>query len=205
VSTLNRSDASKRGWKQRKMRLAYDKQNAAIHEAGHFVVARYFKRHLVTAHIWPNPNTDKTRKAWLGQTGYSNLKIMRNGTLKEIPELPKHRKQMLGAAGVMAEEIYQRKIEPYPDGDDYICISDALSGEPDAMSPSDRGDTTPGDLTPSLERSAEAVLELLRRPEIWAAVEAGAQTLVEEETLPSHKHPMGSLLGLTPPPPNLRR
>jgi hypothetical protein len=203
TTPLNRSDAAKRGWEKRKKMNAYDKQMAAIHEAAHFVVARYFKRHDVTAEIHPNPNGGSMmRKAWIGQTNY---KLMPSGRIKAVPKLPRHYKQMVGCAGVVAEAIYYCKTNPDPDGDDYIYIPDLLSGEPDAMSPTDWGDTTPGDLTPSLERSAEAVLELLRRPEIWAEVEAGAEVLVEDGSLPSPKHPMGSMLGLTPPPKSLIR
>lgn len=74
--------------------LAWDRRMAAVHEAGHVVVARRFGLEILSAWIVPNDADDPQEKTWIGR-----VQIRTSGA----PEMVC---RMVGVAGSVAEHLW---------------------------------------------------------------------------------------------------
>ena len=77
--------------------LARDRRLAAIHEGGHYVIARWAGIRSVQAFLKQSGTDDpRTEHTWIGQTHYSR---------PEIDRLSERRRMMLAVAGACAEKV----------------------------------------------------------------------------------------------------
>ena len=75
---------------------ARDRRLAAIHEAGHAVVARHMRVTAFNPEIWRNPDAGKNEKTWLG-----NIRIERS------PRTSRAHMAMIAVAGAIAEHGWE--------------------------------------------------------------------------------------------------
>ncbi len=59
--------------------LARDRRKAAVHEAGHVVIARMFGLTDIDAHIRRHFESSIYEKTWVGQTGFSKRYFSASG------------------------------------------------------------------------------------------------------------------------------
>lgn len=95
----------------RKRIAARDRRNAAVHEAGHLVVARWAGAEIASAWIIPNDGLAADEKAWGGRVQICGRIV------------DPHRRRMVGVAGAIAEHLWRDGwIEDFwPDG---MCDAD---------------------------------------------------------------------------------
>lgn len=79
---------------QRQRIFARDRRRAAIHEAGHLVVARWAGVQIVSAWIIPNDNPAPGEKTYAGRV-----------QIAQIGGIAPHRRRMIGVAGAVAEHL----------------------------------------------------------------------------------------------------
>lgn len=136
--------------------VAYERRNAAMHEAAHFSVVCWTGVRHVGAWIAPvadcDPHLDRT---YTGQTVFGS----------DYHKLSEIRRFMIGVAGAMGECLWRDGPDP--------CISDILTYY-DLMSSTDWPEGCSSDEYPAkLERAGEKVVELLngalRQPWLSAA------------------------------------
>jgi hypothetical protein len=146
--------------------MARDRRLAAIHEAGHVIMARHLD---VPAVAWlektPTGTADSDvlfQKIWIGHTTYSFNKT-----------LTRRKKVMLAVAGSVAEQCWQR-----------FSFADTLDHweDPDAMSESDWAGTgcTPGEPSSNLLRIIEDTFSLFNSGTgiLWSALIREARSLI---------------------------
>jgi hypothetical protein len=88
---------------------ARDRRTAALHEAGHIVMARHF-RFPCEASVWPhheqNGQTLGEDRIWLGRTEISSRVIFKSGAVKiKTPTRKQHR--MIAVAGSVAQNLWR--------------------------------------------------------------------------------------------------
>jgi hypothetical protein len=98
--------------------LAKDRRNAAVHEAGHIVIAEHQGIYPEGAYITPNLDGNKFDTFWTGRVFYLG-----------IEEIPKRKRMMIACAGALSEDIWRN---PYDDFD-YKLYEDWT----EVMSPTD--------------------------------------------------------------------
>jgi hypothetical protein len=91
----------------RKRIAARDRRNAAVHEAGHIVVARWARAGVASAWIIQNDGLAADEKAWAGRV-----------QIISVSDVNPHRRRMIGVAGAVAEHLWcDGWIEDFwPDG-----------------------------------------------------------------------------------------
>jgi hypothetical protein len=141
---------------------ARDRRQAAVHEAGHYVVAWHF-RIPVSTWITPNDTSDpRATRTWLGR---AQIQLVGKRRLSAI------RQAMIGVAGAVAEDVWESRTRP---GEflDVNLFLDVL--EPASMSPTDWEMTgcQPGEPNPKFCRAVEQTWELLDG-ELWAPLLRG--------------------------------
>jgi hypothetical protein len=141
---------------------ARDRRLAAVHEAGHLVMARYLGCRDASARIFPNEDADEHQKRWTGQTSYG---------ARWFSRLSRIRRQMIAVAGVVAEETWRRQeIDPVYWWDE------------DIMSPTDwaAAECTPGQLDGSGARAIERATDLFSRDggSLWPALVCESSALL---------------------------
>jgi hypothetical protein len=162
--------------------LATDRRHAAVHEAGHFVVAGWAGVRQVGAWIGRSATTDfRNNRSWVGQMLWSE---------KHMDRLSERRRMMVAVAGAFAVEVWEGHFDPDPDdgGSYYLgCPEEALC-DPAFMSPTDwrLADHDWGDASPQLIRAAESAIELLEG-ELWQPLIAASRTLIRDGILLSEK------------------
>jgi len=115
-----------------------DRRMAAIHEAGHVVIARSFGI-LCEAELTPTFTTDpRAQKTWVGQTRYplgsngKRLKLKPGEQQGDLIEPTQQELRMVGVAGAVAEACWRdRKV--YRD----VATPEIDWYDPDVMSESD--------------------------------------------------------------------
>lgn len=123
---------------------ALDRRMAAVHEAGHAVIAMHLGVDVWSVHIYPNDTNDiRNEKSYRGQATF------------EPPSDPNHCR-MIAVAGMVAERVWEAR------GPAFICWPDNLA-DPDCMSPTDWDGTgcEPGEPDDELIAAVDAVEELL--------------------------------------------
>ena len=148
---------------------ATDRRGAAIHEAGHVVMARHIGLTNVSARLEETPDSANDifcNKLWIGHTRY-----LKSGVTSE--KLSDKRLMMFAVAGAVAEFCWQQ--------DTYDETLDAWD-EPDAMSESDWAGCRcePGNPSPQLLRIIEMVFSLLDREggTLWPMLLSEARRLI---------------------------
>jgi hypothetical protein len=143
---------------------ARDRRIAAIHEAGHTVVA-WRESVVVEPRIWPRPADEDSagKMLWLGEIEYAP----RVPTPRNMP------RARIGVAGVCAEE---RWLSDHPDGGriDITSPLNRMSADDwlTAVCPSHQADWR-------VWRAITQVRALFRQPEVWGDVLAVARDLIE--------------------------
>lgn len=126
--------------------IAHDRRMAAVHEAGHVVVAMHLGVDVLDADIRPNP-TDNIRfeKSYLGRATYAQPSDSEQARL-------------IAVAGMVAEEVWKAHGPAYEHWWDHMC-------DPACMSHSDWVGTgcKPGEPDDALIEAAETVEDLLGR------------------------------------------
>jgi hypothetical protein len=112
---------------------ARDRRMAAIHEAGHLVIARMFG-FPGSAWIWPNDQPEE--KTWLGRTKRCPIISVNHGKVR-VKTPTKSQDRMIAVAGAVAEACWQDRaiwrVAVEWDWDDPVVMSDSdwhLSGCP---------------------------------------------------------------------------
>lgn len=152
---------------------AFDRRKAAIHEAGHVVVADHVNRDRqvrgASAHIFRNATDDhRNQKTWLGKAEFSDS------------YLSPFDRRMIACAGEAAELIWE-KSEPEPF--DWWC--------PEAMSPSDwkLAECEPGEPDELCCEAIEELARLLSRDgPLWRDVTHEARRLIVDERMTVSQH-----------------
>lgn len=146
-----------------------ERRLAALHEAGHAVVARDMGMLSVSAEIWRAREPSGDRNSWVGHVRFLDI----------LGNRDPFGRRMLGVAGLVAVNLYLRR-DPVScaAGLDTLSPSDlAMAGvAPDAQAPLGAIDTR--DLT----RACAAVAEFLRQPEIRTLLLRTARRLILEAT-----------------------
>lgn len=130
--------------------LARDRRRIAVHEAGHYVIARHLGLGHVFAVIWQGEDAPHpARDVWRGMCRH--IRVDRHAR-------PIEDGMMLGCAGLVAELAWREMTK----GGALRRVADYLR-EPDSMSRSDWSTchAPPGDPAPALIRAAEHVAALL--------------------------------------------
>jgi hypothetical protein len=83
--------------------MARDRRLAAVHEAGHVVVAAHFGLRAARARIWRAEASMPDGRAWIGRVQFAGLDV-----------LSSLERRMLGCAGAAAELCWQRE-DIHPD------------------------------------------------------------------------------------------
>lgn len=150
--------------------LARDRRGIAMHEAGHFVIARHLGLQHVFAVIWQGEAPNPARDVWRGMC--SRLRDPHHGR-RPIEDM------MIGCAGLVAEVAWCEMTK----GGALGRVADYLR-EPDSMSHSDwtTCHAPPGDPDPALIRAAEHVAALLtpRGGPLWPDLRDVARVLMRE-------------------------
>src|ERR1019366_2958565 len=139
-----------------------ERRRAAIHEAGHVVMARHIGLTNVSAWLEEMPDSadDIYEKLWIGHTTY-----LKSGIIGK--KLSDKKLAMFAVAGAVSECCWQRNS--YDETLDYDTWYDA-----DTMSESDWGGCRcePGDPSPQLLSTIEAVFLLFDREtgKLWPAL-----------------------------------
>jgi hypothetical protein len=153
-------------WQRSHSRIqAYDRRQAAIHEAAHEVVAEHYGIRPSRSWIGPSPGNLISEKTWIGQNcfDWEQLFVLR----------PKHR-AMIGIAGAIAENAWLSRRDPNAGR----ALEDLLDSC-DSMSPTDWSFTgcEPGNATGRLVRYAYELEDLLRH-RLWGSLLSTARHLI---------------------------
>ena len=148
---------------------AMERRLAALHEAGHAVLARDMGMLGISAEIWRAREPSPERKSWAGHVQFLNI----------FADKDPFGRRMLGVAGLVAVNLYLgRDAVASFEGLDTLSPSDlAMAGvAADRESSLARGDSH------DLIRACAAVAELFRQPEIRALLLRTARRLILEAT-----------------------
>jgi hypothetical protein len=144
--------------------IARDRRTAAVHEAGHAVIAMHLGAQVQSVHIRKNRTADLwSEKSYVGQATYS-----------EPPDFEQRR--LIAVAGMVAEEVWRaRGVTEHYWGDVML--------DPECMSPTDWAETgcTPGDPDFELHEAAEAV-EVLLGGALFPKLTVLSRRLIEAES-----------------------
>lgn len=161
--------AARRPWRPARA-LARDRRRIAVHEAGHYVIARHLGFRHVFALIWQGEAPNPARDVWRGMC--SRLRDLHHGR-RPIEDM------MIGCAGLVAEVAWCEMTK----GGALRRVADYLR-EPDSMSRSDWATchAPPGDPAPALIEAAEHVAALLtpRGGPLWPELRGVARVLMRE-------------------------
>ena len=158
---------------------AKDRRFAAIHEAGHFVMARWARGRpvrgwFVKAWIEPTGEMPPDRPNELGFVLYKP--IWGGGVQFPShcrPALSHRRHLMIGVAGALAEQAWEQRFED--DTDPYLDL-DVVAGK---MSIPKTGTDEPGNWSRKRINAAHRVFHLLRN-ELWPELIRTSRTLIKE-------------------------
>jgi hypothetical protein len=146
---------------------AEDQRHAAIHEAGHFVVAKYLGLSNVQAEIRKIEPQDDTEKEWVGST-----RCLMEG-------VDASKRIMVAVAGVVAEACWDNEI--------FDELYTTLEDFPEQMSQSDwdMSGCSPGEVSEQFWDAMEQVFELLNRDtgKLWNALLTVSRRLIERSRL----------------------
>ncbi|WP_159716393.1 hypothetical protein [Geminicoccus flavidas] len=149
--------------------MAWDRRRAAIHEAGHLVMARHLGIRDGWAVIFPRPDAAADDKTWGGRFSFSSEKAASFSLRKRA---------MLHVAGCVAEAVWARR-----NGGESEWWADTLAW-PEAMSGSDWAGTgcNPGEPTAKLLKAAEEVERLLEpgTGKLWPVLMVSARELLRK-------------------------
>lgn len=152
---------------------AADRRYAAVHEAGHVVVARYLGLFGVQAEIRKIAPQDYTEKEWVGST-----RCLMQGVDPST-------RIMVAVAGAVAEACWRNEIFD----ELYITLEDS----PEQMSQSDweMSGCSVGEVSEEFWDAAERVFELLNRDtgKLWNVLLRETRSLIERARLAA-KHSM---------------
>ncbi len=130
---------------------ARDRRLAAIHEAGHHIIARHRGMHVIDSWIERVGDPTRLTSAWGGHCRWRNPSRVSKVT-----------GCMIGVAGMVAEELWKAGNDPNRMGSIYDLLDD-----PNRMSESDwctAGLHPEAEITTTQLRAIEAVIELLCGP-----------------------------------------
>jgi hypothetical protein len=154
-------------------KIARDRRDAAVHEAGHLVMARKIQqqegisRPVVYACIFRVEGTTPRGRTW-------------NGDFKYFPFEPPPKRAMVGVAGVIAVATWQRRWRPR-------CVQSINWETPDTMSTSDWEicGCEPGKPTPELREAVTAVSALLESDtdRLWWTLCVEAHRLIKHREI----------------------
>ena len=134
---------------------ARDRRGAAVHEAGHVVIARHFGCRIASAWIIPADDPAPNERTWIGRAQYQG-----------VPADPAKRR-MIGLAGEVAEHLWRGGVIEDFSPDDAMSDSDwrCAGYEPHCVDD-------------ALEEAAHDVSELLAM--LWAELIREARRLIVE-------------------------
>ncbi|WP_069880896.1 hypothetical protein [Bosea sp. BIWAKO-01] len=144
--------------------IARDRRMAAVHEAGHAVVAMHLGFEVVGAFIRPNPTDDiYSEKSYLGQATYE-------------PPSDLSQRRLIAVAGVVAEEVWKARGPAYGYWPDFVA-------DPACMSPTDWAGTEcePGEPDDNLITAVGEVEDLLAG-ELWPKLTALSRKLIDADS-----------------------
>ncbi|MDN4987182.1 hypothetical protein QY049_28885 [Bradyrhizobium sp. WYCCWR 13022] len=158
---------------------AKDRRYAAVHEAGHVVVARYLGLFGVQAEIRKIDPQDYTDKEWVGSTRCLMLDVDASTRI------------MVAVAGAVAEACWHNEI--------FDELYTTLEDSPEQMSQSDweMSGCSPGEVSEQFWDAMEQVFELLNRDtgKLWNVLLTEARSLIERSRLGAehsmHSEPCG--------------
>ncbi|UFW42307.1 hypothetical protein [Bradyrhizobium sp. WSM471] len=144
--------------------FAADRRHAAVHEAGHVVVARYLGLSIVHAEIRKIEPQDYSEKQWVGSTQCLMLGADPSTCI------------MVAVAGAVAEACWGNEIF------DELYIT--LQESPEKMSQADweMSGCSPGEVSEQFWDAMEQVFELLNREtgKLWNTLLTEARGLIEK-------------------------
>jgi hypothetical protein len=145
---------------------AWDRRMAAIHEAGHVVVARSLGIPVASSWIAPNDNHgDQWEKSWTGRTQLGPMQS----------KCSKRQGRLIGVAGAIAEQFWS-------DDDDSFWDDDVWR-DPEIMSESDweMAGCRPGQPNKAFFTAIDHVAALLKRDGLlWPSLLQTARALIVE-------------------------
>jgi hypothetical protein len=143
---------------------ALDRRNAAVHEAGHKVIARHVGVTAFNAEIWRNHDAGKDGRTWLG-----NIRVERS------PRISRLRMAMVAVAGAIAEYVWSGEADFLENEGELAWHEEAI------MSPTDwdMAACAPGEPNAAFMRAVDKVLVLLRDP-LRAELYASSRSLIVE-------------------------
>ena len=149
--------------------LAWDRRNAAVHEAGHHVMAQLCGIEPVAAWIEPTETPRKNEKLWIG---HFQSKTPSRSSPRSIPRLTRITK-LVAVAGSVAEYCWRgEEVDP-----DYWWMF------PEIMSPADwrEAGCNPGQPDDACFRAIDRAGELLSRNGLlWDDLVSTARQLIYE-------------------------
>jgi hypothetical protein len=113
---------------------AFERRNAAIHEAGHAVIARHVGVHVEWAEIWRKDPADEGEKAWIGRCRFYRPR-----------PVSRARRAMIAVAGAIAEHVWRGEADFLRNEGEWAWDEEAIMsptdwdltgcapGEPDAV------------------------------------------------------------------------
>jgi hypothetical protein len=141
---------------------ARDRRRAAVHEAGHVVVARHLGVRILQAEIRKIEPQDSTEKEWVG-----SVQCLTEGVVAS-------KRKVLAVAGLVAEACW--------DGGMFSELYDALELSPGDMSQADwdHSGCLPGEPSEQFGDEMEQAFELLNREtgKLWSALLVEARVLI---------------------------
>lgn len=144
--------------------MAHDRRMAAVHEAGHAVMAMHLGLDVLDAAIYPNRTEDIfSEKSYVGRTTYDRPTNLEQNRL-------------ISVAGMVAEHVWKARGPAYEYWWDVIC-------DPACMSDTDWAGTgcEPGEPDDDLIEAAEAALTLLAG-ELQPQLTALSRKLIEADS-----------------------
>jgi hypothetical protein len=125
---------------------ALERRGAAIHEAGHVVIARHVGADVLRASIFRNPDVTPDEVTWVGQATAGG------------PHVSRSHMTMIGVAGAISERVW--------DGEEEFLRWDDAWTDADIMSPTDwqMAGAEPGEPDEAFMCAVEEVLNLLTGP-----------------------------------------
>ena len=164
---------------------AKDRRLAAVHEAGHVIVARQLGIRVMHKEIRKIEPKDSTEKEWIG-----SVQCLTEGVVAS-------KRKMVGVAGLVAEACWN--------GKNFDHLFDAIADCPEYMSQSDwdLSDCLPGEPSKQFCDAMEQAFELLNREtgKLWKSLLAEARGLIVQtrQDATPYWHPlMGGSGGIAP-------
>lgn len=142
---------------------AWDRRKAAVHEAGHVVVARHLGMYASHAILWKNQRPAADDKLWLGRAFIG----------PRMESLAPDQVRMIAVAGAVAEEVWSHGTMDCPE--DFFMWPEAMSAADWAMAGYEPGCLDDG----GLDAVEHVAVLLTPGGELWPRLVEEARRLIE--------------------------